>query len=117
MSAQVSKLSINKPIRNVYEVSQSNRYTHDGNFIDRGVRTYNGSIFIEIYPDNKCRSDSVKTYWEEIRNSRGNDGNNVIKKKKNTRKQIKRERHKLVKITSQVEQLGVKRKVVKLSVS
>ena len=74
LSAKVAKLSVIKPIRNASEVSQSNRYTHDGHFPDSGVRTSNESFFIGSYPNNKWRSDSVKTYWEEIRNARGNDG-------------------------------------------
>ena len=97
---QVSKLSVSKNIRNVYEVSLSNRYTHDGDFPDSRVRNFNGCAFIGSYPNNKWHSDSVKPYWEEIINARVNDGNHVSRKKKTMRNKIKRERHKLNKIKS-----------------
>ena len=60
LSAQVSKLIVSKPISNVSEVSQSNRYTRDDHFPDSKVRTSDGSIFIGNHPDNKWRSESVK---------------------------------------------------------
>ena len=100
LSAQVFKLSGSQPIRNISEVSQSDRYTRNGHFLDSGVCTSKGSIFVGGYPDNKWRSNSVKPYWEKICNSRGNDGNHVSRKKKYTREKIKRERHKLAKIKS-----------------
>ena len=72
LSAQVSKFIVIKPIRNISEVSQSNRYTSDGHFLDSGVRTTNVSIFIGSYTDNKWRSSSVKYDWKQIFNARGN---------------------------------------------
>ena len=105
LSAQAAKLSGSKPIRNVYEVSQSNRYTRDGHCPDKGVRTSNGRIFIGSYPNNKWCYESVKPYWEEIQNTRGNYGNHVSRNNKTMRNNIKRERHKLAKIASLVEQL------------
>ena len=117
MSVQVAKLSVSKPIRNISEVSKSNSYTRDGHFPYSRVYTSNGSIFIGSYTDNKWCSESVKPYWEEIRNTRGNYGNYVISKNKTTRTKIKRESRKLTKITSQVEQIEVKHKVAQLEVS
>ena len=116
LSAKVAKLSMIKPIWNVSEVSQSNCYTCDGHFLDRGVRTSNGINFIGSYPDIKLSSDSVKPHWGEIRNARGNDGNHVSRKNQNMREKIKSERRKLVKIIYQVEQLEVKHEVAQISV-
>ena len=82
LSAQVPKLSVSKLIRNISDVSQSNRYTRDGHFPDIKVCTSNERIFIGSYPDNQWLSDSVETYQKEILNVRGNDGNHVVRKKK-----------------------------------
>ena len=64
LSAQVAKLSISKPIMNVYEVLQSNYYTPNYRCPDSAARTSNGSILIESYTDNKWRYDLVKPYWD-----------------------------------------------------
>ena len=114
---RVSILSISNTIRNISEVTQSNRYTCGVHCPDNVVCNSNGCIFIGGYLNNKWHSDSIKNYWEDIRNIRGNYGNHVIRTNKTMRNKIKRESCKLAKIISQVEQLTVNRKVVQLSVS
>ena len=102
---------------NVYEVLQSNHYTPNYRCPDSAARTSNGSILIESYTDNKWRYDLVKPYWDEIRNSRGNDVNHVSIKDKTMRNKIKRERRNLIEIKSQLEQIEANHKVAQLEVS
>ena len=50
LSAQVSKLSISKPINKLSEVSQSNCYNRDGHCTDNGVHTSDGIISLGVIP-------------------------------------------------------------------